>query len=74
MIICEIRKMYDSFGTGNFTEDKTLRNVFDISSDSLPGVFCVHELMGRKRYETSSAIVYLDIQDARHCTEYIYYK
>lgn len=74
MIKCEIREMYDAYGTGNFTEDKSRRDAFEMAEDRFEKVVALHDAMGRKRRETSTHIVYFGYRDARHCTEYIYYK
>ena len=74
MVKCEIRENYDSYGTGNFTEDKSRRDVFEMSEEQCIRAIALHNAMGREHYETSKRIVYFSFSDARHCTEYIYYK
>jgi hypothetical protein len=74
MIKCEIREHYDSYNTGNFTEDRTRRDSFEISEEKFERVRACHEAIGRRRIETSKAIIYEAQRDARHITEYIYYK
>lgn len=74
MIKCEIREHYDSYGTGNFIEDKSRRDTFEMTEERFEKVVALHNAMGRKRRETSKHIVYFGYSDRRHCTEYIYYK
>lgn len=74
MIKCEIREMYDAYGTGNFTEDKSRRDNFEMTEDKFEKVVALHNAMGRKRYETSKYVAYEAQRDARHITEYVYYK
>lgn len=74
MIKCEIREFYDAYGTGNFTEDKSRRDVFEMADDRFQKVIALHDAMGRNRYETSKYVSYESQRDARHITEYVYYK
>lgn len=74
MIKCEIREMYDAYGTGNFTEDKSRRDTFEIEEERFEKIVALHNAMGRNKYETTKAIVYESQRDARHITKYIYYK
>lgn len=71
----EHRVYYDSWGTGNYTEDKSERFSFDVTEEKakmfveklwLP-IGCIH-------YETSKAHFYERRTDARHYTQYILYK
>lgn len=74
MIKCEILSWYDSYGTGNFFEDKSRRVSFEMEEERYKRAIALHEAMGRSRYETSKYISYSSELDARHVTEYVYYK
>lgn len=70
----EHREWYDSYGTGNYTEDKENRFSFDVTEEKAMrfvelwlGIGCIH-------YETSKAHFYEIHSDARHYTQYILYK
>lgn len=74
MIKCEIREMYDAYGTGNFTEDKSRREAFEMKEWVVERAISLHNAMERKKHETSKYVSYESQADARRIIEYIYYK
>jgi len=73
----EIKRMYtDSTIYGMWHEDKEA-SVPVTEIDAEKAKFFIENVlvpMGMKRYETSKAVVYWANDDARHITEYWYYK
>ena len=70
----ELRKYYDSFGTGNYTEDKNERFGFECTEEKAKQYIELWLAIGCKHYETSKALFYEIHSDARHYTQYILYK
>ena len=70
----EHRAYYDSFGTGNYTEDKSERFTFDVTEEKAKQFIELWLAIGCKHYETSKAHFYESHTDARHYTQYILYK
>lgn len=70
----ERRFYYDSYGTGNFTEDKSRTFYSEISEEKAIKFVKMWLEMGASHYETSRAHFYEMRTDARHFTECIIYK
>lgn len=70
----EHRAYYDSFGTGNFTEDKSERFSFDIPGEKAKKFAEIWLSTGCTHYETSKAHFYEIDTDATHYKQYILYK
>ena len=73
-ILYQHRAYYDSFGTGNYTEDKSERFSVDITEEKAAQFIAHWDAIGCKHYETSKAHFYTYQTDARHYKEFILYK
>ena len=70
----ERREYYDSYGTGNYTEDKNQRFSLDVTEEKAQSFIALWTAIGCNHRETSKAELYGIETDARHYTEYILYK
>lgn len=72
----EIKRMYtDSTIYGMWHEDKEISvPVTEISAEKAEKFIKMLVDMGATHYETSKSHFYETQSDARHCTQYIYYK
>ena len=70
----EYRYYYDSFGTGNYTEDESKRVSRDITEETAQSYITFWNALGCTYYETSKAHFYEKQTDARHYIQYILYK
>ena len=72
----EIKRMYtDSTIYGTWHNDKEVSvPVTEIDAEKAQKFIDMLVAMGAKHYETSKAHFYEIQSDARHCTQYIYYK
>jgi hypothetical protein len=70
----EHRAYYDSYGTGNYTEDKSKRYSLDFTEEKAKKHADIWVALGCKHYETSKAHFYEKETDARHYTQFIIYK
>jgi hypothetical protein len=72
----EIKRMYtDSTIYGTWHDDKEVSvPVTEIDAEKAQKFIDMLVAMGAKHYETSKAHFYETQSDARHCTQYIYYK
>jgi hypothetical protein len=70
----EHRAYYDSYGTGNYTEDKSKRYSLNFTEEKAEQYADMWVEGGCKHYETSEAYFYEIHNDARHYTQFILYK
>ena len=72
----EVKRMYtDSTIYGMWHDDKEISvPVTEIDAEKAQKFIDMLVAMGAKHYETSKAHFYETQIDARHCTQYIYYK
>lgn len=70
----ENRTYYDTYGTGNYTEDKSKRYSFDIPVEKAKKFSEMWIAMGYTHYETNKAHFYEVATDSTHCRQYILYK
>ena len=73
-ITYEHKEFYDSYGTGNYSEDKSGNFTLEITKEQAKKYGDMWLEMGFSHYETSKAYVYEKQWDARHFAQYILYK
>lgn len=70
----EHRAYYDSYGTGNYTEDKSKRYSLNFTEEKAEEYANRWVENGCKHYETSEAYFYYIQTDSTHYTQFILYK
>lgn len=70
----EHRAYYDSYGTGNYTEDKSKRYSLNFTKEKAKQYADLWLKVAFAHYETSKAYFYEIHNDTRHYTQFILYK
>ena len=74
MIKYEHKAFYDSYGTGNYTEDKSENFSFDVTEEKAKKFVEMWIAVGATHYETTKAHFYNVTTDSSHFTQFILYK
>lgn len=70
----EYRLYYDSYNTGNYTEDKKERFSLEVTDEKAKKFIELWTSINCTHYETSKAHFYEKKLDSRHYSQYILYK